>query len=108
MLLVLLVAMLSITYGLYAVFVRIVHQSVIPGWTSLAVLISFLFGLLFVLLGLIGAYLAAIHTELKGRPRYIVRRYEPSRLSRRGDDDGEGSGDTKPPSMSLAGLRDRR
>lgn len=104
----LVVAMLSISYGLYAVFVRIVHQSAIPGWASLAVLISFLFGLLFVLLGLMGAYLAAIHTELKGRPRYIVRRYEPSRAPR-GRDVGSGGDDqAQSASMELAALKDGR
>ena len=73
----LIVAALSIIYGLFAVYVRISSDAAIPGWTSLAVLTSFLFGLLFILLGVIGAYLGAIHTQLKGRPRYIVSRYEP-------------------------------
>jgi dolichol-phosphate mannosyltransferase len=71
------VAVLSTAYGVYAVYVHFAYETAIPGWASLAVLTSFLFGLLFILLGLIGAYLGAIHTELKGRPRYIVRRYEP-------------------------------
>ncbi len=60
-------------YGLYAIYVRLFRDTAIPGWASLAVLTSFLFGVLFMLLGLIGSYVAASHTELKRRPPYVVR-----------------------------------
>lgn len=97
------VAALSIAYGVYAVYVRFAYATSVPGWASLAVLTSFLFGLLFILLGLIGAYLGAIHTELKGRPRYIVRRYEPRR-----SDDGERQGPGERSCASGESLRDYR
>jgi len=44
----------------------------VPGWASTVGIISFLFGILFVLLGIIGLYLARIHESLQSRPRYIV------------------------------------
>ncbi len=43
-----------------------------PGWTSVMVLILFLFGLNFAFLGIIGEYLGKIFIETKQRPSYIV------------------------------------
>jgi dolichol-phosphate mannosyltransferase len=37
-------------------------------------LISFLFGVQFLLIGLLGEYVARIHVEVKKRPRYLVAR----------------------------------
>jgi dolichol-phosphate mannosyltransferase len=45
---------------------------VVPGWTSTIGFMLLLFGILFVLLGIIGLYLARIHRALQGRPLYIV------------------------------------
>ena len=45
---------------------------VVPGWTSTIVFMLLLFGILFVLLGIIGLYLARIHRALQSRPLYIV------------------------------------
>lgn len=44
-----------------------------PGISTLIVLISFLFGMLFLILGVIGEYLSRIYDEVKGRPNFIVR-----------------------------------
>lgn len=44
-----------------------------PGISTLVVLISFLFGMLFLILGVIGEYLSRIYDEVKDRPNYIVR-----------------------------------
>ena len=44
----------------------------VPGWTSTIGFMLLLFGILFVLLGIIGLYLARIHRALQGRPLYIV------------------------------------
>jgi dolichol-phosphate mannosyltransferase len=45
---------------------------VIPGWASVMTVMSFMFGILFVLLGVIGTYLGKIYEILKRRPRYVV------------------------------------
>jgi dolichol-phosphate mannosyltransferase len=45
---------------------------VIPGWASVMTVMSFMFGILFVLLGVIGTYLGKIYEILKKRPRYVV------------------------------------
>ncbi len=63
----------------FAAFVELVYVLVlvargvtVPGWASTVGVVSFLFGILFVLLGIVGLYLARIHESLQGRPRYIV------------------------------------
>jgi glycosyltransferase involved in cell wall biosynthesis len=43
-----------------------------PGWTSVMVVILFLFGLNFAFLGIIGEYLGKIFIETKQRPAYVV------------------------------------
>lgn len=45
---------------------------VAPGWTSITVLILFLFGLNFAFLGIIGEYLGKIFLETKQRPKFII------------------------------------
>ena len=44
-----------------------------PGISSIVILTSFLFGMLFLILGIIGEYLARIYDEVKGRPSFIVK-----------------------------------
>ena len=45
---------------------------VVPGWTGLMFTISFFFGLLFLLIGMISEYLYRIFLETKGRPTYLL------------------------------------
>lgn len=45
---------------------------VAPGWTSIVVLLLFLFGLNFAFLGIIGEYLGKIFMETKQRPKFII------------------------------------
>ncbi|HWP09750.1 MAG TPA: glycosyltransferase family 2 protein [Polyangiaceae bacterium] len=61
---------------------------VVPGWASLMTVMSLMFGVLFVLLGIIGTYLAKVYEILKRRPRFVV-----------GDRAGFGSAEDAPPSL---------
>jgi dolichol-phosphate mannosyltransferase len=45
----------------------------VPGFTTLIVTMLFLFGVLFLILGIIGEYIARIYDEVKRRPNYIVK-----------------------------------
>ncbi|MCR4324852.1 MAG: glycosyltransferase family 2 protein [Candidatus Curtissbacteria bacterium] len=45
-----------------------------PGVTTIVVLMGFLFGMLFLILGVIGEYLSRIYDEVKQRPTFIVRK----------------------------------
>lgn len=48
------------------------YGQVVPGFTTTIILILFLFGILFSLLGIIGVYIARIYDEVKERPNFIV------------------------------------
>jgi len=47
----------------------------VPGWTTTTILISLMFGILFILLGLIGEYIGKILVQVRARPRFIVSNY---------------------------------
>ena len=44
----------------------------VPGWASILSVMSLLFAVLFLVLGVIGMYVARIHEVLQNRPRYVV------------------------------------
>ncbi len=44
----------------------------VEGWASTVGILSLLFGILFVMLGIIGTYIANIHTMLQNRPNFII------------------------------------
>ena len=46
------------------------------GYATIVVLICFMFAMMFVLIGIIGEYIAILFSELKDRPVYIVERTE--------------------------------
>jgi dolichol-phosphate mannosyltransferase len=46
----------------------------VPGFTTLIITMLFLFGMLFMILGIIGEYIARIYDEVKQRPNYIVKK----------------------------------
>lgn len=62
----------SILLALYYVYQRVVFENILPGWTSLIVIVLFLFGVNFIFLGIIGEYLGRIFLESKKRPKFIV------------------------------------
>jgi len=45
----------------------------VPGLYTTWTLISFLFGMLFLMLGIVGEYIARIYDEVKQRPNYIIK-----------------------------------
>ena len=72
-------ALLELLY----VMVQFARGETVPGWASITALIALLFAVVFVVLGVIGIYLARIHELLQNRPAFIVQ--ESTGLSR---DDG--------------------
>ena len=71
----------SILAVLGFVFVTISYMTghSVQGWASVFASILLLFGVLFVLLGVLGFYVGAILRQLLDRPRYIVDEHEPPR-----------------------------
>lgn len=56
----------------YALWAKFFTDTTVPGWTSAVAIVSFLFGILFILLGVIGEYIGKILDEVRQRPRYII------------------------------------
>ena len=55
----------------YALKIYISGES-LPGWASIVTVMTFLFGFLFILIGILGAYLSRIHRALQAPPRFII------------------------------------
>jgi polyisoprenyl-phosphate glycosyltransferase len=68
------IAMTSVglAYGVYAVLRLLLGLYVVPGWTSVIVLLCLIGGSIQMTLGILGEYLARIYEEVKQRPLYIV------------------------------------
>lgn len=73
------------TYALYALWVRLFLDRSPAGFTALILVITFVSGVHLFFLGLIGEYVGRVYEEVKRRPLYVVRRIVGG---------GPGSGDT--------------
>lgn len=62
----------SFLYLLYLVYERIFTGDLVPGWTSIMVVLLFSSGAILVVLGIMGEYIARIYEEVKGRPIYVL------------------------------------
>ncbi|RAV13787.1 glycosyltransferase family 2 protein [Paenibacillus contaminans] len=67
-----LTAVLSFLYGIFVIINAIFGGIELQGWTTLIGLITFLLGMIMVMLGIIGEYLWRILDESRRRPPYIV------------------------------------
>ena len=65
-------SLISLCVVFYAFFGKIFGEGTVPGWASTMMVISVLFFLLFIYLGILGEYIGRIIIEVRGRPRYIV------------------------------------
>lgn len=61
-------ALLEITY----VLVQHARGRTVPGWASIVAVMSLLFAVLFIVLGVMGVYIARIHQALQDRPRFVI------------------------------------
>lgn len=55
------------------IFYRYFQGIDVPGWASTLTVISFMFGILFILIGILGMYLGGAVEMLKKRPRFLVQ-----------------------------------
>ena len=68
-----LVSVASILFGFSALVSKLAGLEVVPGWTSVMILVGFVGGVQLIVLGIIGEYVGRISEEVKRRPLYIVR-----------------------------------
>jgi dolichol-phosphate mannosyltransferase len=50
------------------------RSSVIEGWASILVVVTFLFGVLFILLGIQGQYILRLYEQVRSRPPFVIER----------------------------------
>ena len=62
----------GIFYMAYIAYAKFVTHQVLPGWTSLIMVVLIIGGVQLNILGAIGIYVGKIYEEIKGRPLYIV------------------------------------
>jgi len=55
-----------------SLYLKLFTDTTVPGWASVMGLLSLLFGVLFILIGILGEYIGRILVEVRGRPRYII------------------------------------
>jgi glycosyltransferase involved in cell wall biosynthesis len=67
------VAALSFMAGIGDVIAKILNANTVPGWLSIAIMVSFLGGMQLLILGVMGTYMGRMYDEVKNRPLYIVR-----------------------------------
>ena len=65
-------SLLSALAILYVFFGRFFGKGLVPGWASTLMVISLLFFLLFIYLGVLGEYIGRMVVEVRRRPRFIV------------------------------------
>ena len=66
------VTLVGLGEALHALLAKIFHWYVVPGWTSLTVLISILGGATLVSIGVLGEYVGKLYEQTKSRPLYLV------------------------------------
>ena len=69
-----LVSTIALLFGIYVIALAISDVNLVRGWASTIVVLSFLSGVNLIMTGVIGLYVGRIHTEVKGRPLYVVAR----------------------------------
>jgi glycosyltransferase involved in cell wall biosynthesis len=66
-------SMLSFLGGLFYFFYWFLKGGTPKGFTTLAILILFLSGIQFILIGIVGEYIGRIHEEVKRRPMFVIK-----------------------------------
>lgn len=65
------ISLCSFLYLAYVLIQKITNQTV-PGWASIVAIVLFSNGITFILIGIIGEYIARIYDEVKARPMYVI------------------------------------
>ncbi len=68
-----LICIVALAFTLYVLVQQLILKNAVPGYPSLMCIMLFGFGIMFMVLGIIGQYIAQIYLEIKHRPKYIVR-----------------------------------
>ncbi len=64
------ISFIILIYSMLSYFLK--WNNLTPGWTSIMVTITFLFGVTLISLWMMSEYISRIYDEVKGRPQYII------------------------------------
>jgi dolichol-phosphate mannosyltransferase len=108
--------MIALAGGVWAIYVKLFGQGVVPGWTTIMILVSGGSSAQLLMTGILGEYVGRIYEEVKRRPLYVVR--DEINLGGSGNGSSNGSSSAAPagggadrveagtqPSSSAAGTR---
>jgi len=71
--------LISVLLAVYFVIQKLFLMKVVPGWTSIVVIILFLQGMNFLFMGIIGEYVGRIYLETKKRPKFVIKHVHDAR-----------------------------
>ena len=63
----------ALVYMIYIIISHIVDHTIVSGYSSIMCVMLFGFGMVLLVLGIIGQYLSQMYLEIKNRPKYIVK-----------------------------------
>lgn len=64
--------LLAVAVGVWSIYTKFFIRGVVPGWTTLMILIAFSSCVQLIMMGIMGEYLGRAYEQLKGRPLYVV------------------------------------
>lgn len=67
------ICIIAFIYTAYVLIAQLILRNAVSGYPSLMCVMLFGFGITFLLLGIMGQYLAQMYLEIKHRPKYIIR-----------------------------------
>ena len=67
------IAVISMLLSIYYLTLYFMGAILVPGYTSLILLVTFFSGIIISFMGLTGSYIGKIATQVKNRPKYIVK-----------------------------------
>jgi len=70
------ISLFALLYAIYIITVTLIYGADLPGFPTLVVAIMFLGGIQLLSIGILGEYIARIFTEVKQRPKYLLRMKE--------------------------------
>ena len=67
------IAVIGFVVGIYTVINKFLNPNVPLGWSSTTALLSFLGGIILIVLGMIGEYVGRIYISINNSPQYVIR-----------------------------------
>ena len=68
------ISLVSFVGSVYILLEKIIKHNIPPGWSFLAILLLFLIGLVFIVIGLLGEYIGKILMALNNTPQFVVKK----------------------------------